>query len=199
MNSTTEEKYIQMGSDGKKVSASSYEDLLRTYNENPRGWLLADYYLDNALTDPRCKQFVEENFVFHFTASDDGGVKVFSWDKSKPKQYQSSFVIEMGKNENQMGSMPLNFTIGQPLTQAKVKLVLLTQGIDSNNEAFIIINDKQVAIRPNGNSANIAPNVMEVPSNYFVQGNNNVQFAYNGEEGNGDVIKGCVIYNMMVQ
>lgn len=198
-NSKTEEKYILNEPDNQANSAYTYDQLVKTYNNNNRGWLLADYYFDNALTDPRAKQFVEENFTYHFDASQDGGVKVFSWDKSKPKAYQSSFVIELGKNEHSTASMPLNFTMNPMNGVQKVNVAFLTQGIDSDYEAYLIINDKQIAIKSNGKPDKIETNVIEVPANYFVAGSNKVQFAYNDDEANGDMTKGFVIFNMVVR
>lgn len=189
-------EYVSNIPDARRLSATTYEQLVKTYNENPRGWLLADYYFDNALTDPRAKQFVEQNFSFHFSACDDGAVKVFSWDKAKPKLYPSTFVVEMGKNPNQMGSVPMSISITKAALPAKVKLIFTTEGIDSDMEAFVLINDRQFAIKPNGKSSQIAQNTIEVEASAFKDGENKVQFAFNAEEGNGDVIKGCVIYTM---
>ena len=191
--------YVSNLPDKRKLSANTYEQLVKTFNENKRGWLLADYYFDNALTDPRAKQFVEQNFEFHFSACEDGAVKVFSWDKSKPKSYESSFVVELGKNPNQLGSMPMSININKASLPAMVNLVLNTEGIDSDVEAFILINDQQVAIKPNGKSSSIGMNMVQVSSNLFKEGENKIQFAYNGEEGNGDVIKGCVIYSLNIR
>jgi uncharacterized membrane protein len=191
--------YVSNTPDKRKLSANTYEQLVKTFNENKRGWLLADYYFDNALTDPRAKQFVEQNFEFHFSACEDGAVKVFSWDKSKPKSYESNFVVEMGKNPNQLGSMPMNININKASLPAMVNLELNTEGIDSDVEAFILINDQQVAIKPNGKSSSIGISKCQVSSNLFKEGENKIQFAYNGEEGNGDVIKGCVIYSLNIR
>ena len=191
--------YVSNLPDQRKLSANTYEQLVRTYNENKRGWLLADYYFDNALTDPRAKQFVEQNFEFHFSACEDGAVKVFSWDKSKPKSYESSFVVELGKNPNQMGSLPMSININKAALPPMVDLILTTEGIDSDVEAFILINEQQVAIKPNGKSSSIGINTVQVSSNLFKEGENKIQFAFNGEEGNGDVIKGCVIYSLNIR
>lgn len=191
--------YVSNTPDARKLSANTYEQLVKTFNENPRGWLLADYYFDNALTDPRAKQFVEQNFDFHFSACEDGAVKVFSWDKSKPKSYASSFVVEMGKNPNQMASLPMSISINKAGLPANLNLVLLTEGIDSESEAFVLINDQQVAIKPNGKASGIGNSIVTVSSNLFKQGENKIQFAFNGEEGNGDVVKGCVIYSLNIQ
>ena len=192
-------EYVPNLPDHRQKSANTYEQLVKTFNENARGWLLADYYFDNALTDPRAKQFVEQNFTFHFSACDDGAVKVFSWDKAKPKTYVSSFVVELGKNPNQMGSMPMSISINKAALPPTVRLYFSTEGIDSDMEAFVLINGQQVAIKPNGKASAIGTNVVEVSSGLFQNGDNKIQFAYNGEEGNGDMIKGCVIYSMDIR
>lgn len=192
-------EYVPNLPDGRKVSAYTYEQLVKTVEDNPRGWLLADYYFDNALTDPRARQFVEQNFRYHFQASDDGGVKVFSWDKSNPPAYTRSFLIELGKNKNQMASQPMTMPMNVSLMPPKVKLRFISEGIDGNSEVFVVINDKdQFAIKSNGHPEKPGENVIEVNSSVFRDGENKIQFGYNGEEGNGDVIKGCVIYHMDV-
>lgn len=189
--------YVPNLPDGRKKSAYTYEQLVKTFNENPRGWLMADYYFENALTDPRTKQFIEEIFVYHFDACIDGAVKVFSWDKAKPKNYQSSFVIELGKNEMHLNSLELNFTINKAGLPPKVNLSFLGQGIDSDAEAFVIINDKtQIAIRGNGSSLTMGNNMCQVDASVFQEGANKVMFAYNSDESNGDVNKGFVLYSM---
>jgi hypothetical protein len=192
--------YVPNLPDGRKKSAYTYDQLVKTFNENPRGWLMADYYFENALTDPRAKQFVEENFVYHFDACTDGAVKVFSWDKAKPKNYASSFVIELGKNEMHMNSQELTFTINKAGLPPKVNLIFLGQGIDSDAEAFVIINDKtQIAIRGNGSPLTMGNNMCQVDASVFQEGANKVMFAYNSDESNGDVNKGFVLYSMDIR
>jgi len=83
--------------------------------------------------------------------------------------------------------------------QPMVNLILNTEGIDSDVEAFVLINDQQVAIKPNGKSSSIGINMVQVSSSLFKEGQNKIQFAYNGEEGNGDVVKGCVVYSLNIQ
>jgi hypothetical protein len=188
--------YVPRKPETNKRSAATFEQFVKTYNENPRGWLLADYYFDNALTDPRAKEFAEQNFTYHFDACSDGAVKVFSWDKSKPKAYQSAFVIELGKNDNQQASQPFTVNINKASLPPVAFLQFLTQGIDSDNEAYVIINgDKQVAITPNGRPSQIESNRVKVDPAIFKEGQNKIQFIYNTEEGNGDETKGFVIYN----
>lgn len=198
-NNQKEEKYIENTPDNQPNSATTYEQLVKTYNNNPRGWLLADYYLDNALTDPRAKQFVEQNFNFHYGASDDGGVKVFSWDKSKPKEYPSAFVIELGKNENQMASMPMTINLAQVSPATKMMVMIVAQGIDNNSEAIVQINDKQYAIKKNGDPNKIQNILLEVPSSAFKVGQNSIQFGYNEDGADSEETKGCVIYNLEVR
>jgi hypothetical protein len=197
-----QKKYVPNLSDKREKSAYTFEQLVKTVQNNPRGWLLADYYFDNALTDPRAKQFVEQNFTYHFEACADGAVKVFSWNKAKPKSYQSAFVFELGKNPNQSASTPFGININRAALPPKVNLYLLAQGIDSNSEAYVIINDnsnKAVPIKSNGKPNQIDYCVAEVDASLFVNGENKIQFAYNDTEGNGDLIKGFVIFNIEIR
>ncbi len=194
-----EEKYVLNEPDNRKNSATTFEQLVNTYNNNPRGWLLADYYFDNALTDPRAKQFVEQNFTYHYNASSDGGVKVFSWDKSAPKPFRSSYVIELGKNENQMASMPFNLQFSMVSPAPKSTVIITAQGIDNDNEAVIVINNNQYMIKQNGDPTKVQTCTIEVPSNIFKVGENSFQFGYNESEFENEDTRGCAIYNIDVR
>lgn len=199
MNTKTEDRYIPNEPEKKKVSAYTYEQLVKTFNENPRGWLLADYYFDNALTDSRARQFVIENFTFHFEASIDGGVKVFSWDKSKPKAYPTTLFIELGKENSDQMSEEMSFNIDKTRMPPKATVLILGQGIDSDTEAYLLINGKDFAIKSNGRSMDQAPYTIEVDASVFVQGENKFQFAYNESEVNGDINKGFVVLNLDIR
>lgn len=195
-----QKKYVPNNPDGRAKSAYTYEQLVKTFQDNPRGWLLADYYFDNALTDPRAKQFVEQNFNYHFEACNDGAVKVFSWDKAKPKTFQTSFVIELGKNEMHQASEEMTFTISKAGLPPKVTMIFLAEGIDTDMEAYAVINGKtQVAIQTNGTPLSVGTNTCQVDASAFVEGSNKIQFVYNTDENNGDVNKGFVLFNMDIR
>ncbi len=198
--SKTEQKYIPKKADGYKNSATTYEQLVKTYENNDRGWLLADYYFVNAMTDPRARQFVEEKFDYHFEASEDGGVKVFSWDKSKPKTYQTSFVIELGKNAMTQASEEMTFSINKAGMAPKVNLIFLGVGVDTDMEAFVVINGKtQAPILTNGTPLSIGTYTCQTDASAFVQGPNKIQFVYNNDENNGDANKGFALFNMDIR
>ncbi len=202
LNSKDEEKYVKNLPDNRPNSAYTYEQLVKTYQNNKRGWLLADYYFDNALTDPQAKRFVEQNMVYHFDACEDGAVKVFSWDKDQPKPYNSAFVIELGKNPNQYASFPLSINLNQTILTPKVNVYITAQGIDSNNEAYLVLNekgDKAVPIKTNGKANQIGYFIAEVDASLFVNGENKIQFVYNETEGNGDYQTGFVVYNLEIR
>ena len=194
------DQYIPNKPGNRKLSANTYEELVRTFNENPRGWLLADYYFDNALTDPRAKEFVERNFTFHFDACEDGAVKVFSWDKAKPIDYDAAFVIELGKNDNQQASQEFTVSITKASLPPKVNMHFLSQGIDSDQEAFVQINgERQAAIPNNGKSSQVGENTITLDPSYFKDGENKIQFFYNNAADNGDITRGFVLYNMDIR
>lgn len=198
----SKKSYVKNLPDNRPNSAYTYEQLVKTYQNNKRGWLLADYYFDNALTDPQAKRFVEQNMVYHFDACEDGAVKVFSWDKDQPKPYNSAFVIELGKNPNQYASFPLSINLNQTILTPKVNVYITAQGIDSNNEAYLVLNekgDKAVPIKTNGKANQIGYFIAEVDASLFVNGENKIQFVYNETEGNGDVQTGFVVYNLEIR
>lgn len=196
---STQSRYIKKPNDGRKISATTFEQLVKTFNENPRGWLLADYYFDNALTDNKARQFVIENFTFHFDGSVDGGVKVFSWDKSKPKPYPTTLFIELGKENTDQLSEEMSFNIDKSMMPAKAKVLVLAVGIDSDSEAFLLINGKDFAIKSSGGSMQAGICTFEVDASVFNQGENKFQFAYNDDETNGDINKGFVVLNLDIQ
>ncbi len=195
-----EKKYVPNKPEQRKNSAYTYEQLVKTYENNARGWLLADYYFDNALTDPKAKQFVEENFTYHFEGNSDGAVKVFSWDKANPKKYQSAFVYDLGKSDIQQASKDLYITMNNVGIQPKYTISVISQGIDSDVEAFLIINDNaQIPIKANGKPTEVGMNVFEVDASKFKNGENKLVFAYNNSDNNGDLNRGFVVFNMNIQ
>jgi hypothetical protein len=195
-------EYVKNDPDGRTRSAYTHEQLVKTFRENQRGWLLADYYFDNALTDPQSKQFVINNMTYHFDASDDGGVKIFSWDHSVPLKYQSSMCIVMGKNASNPGDgMPaseeLEFTL-QSVPPAP-KMMLLTKGIDAEGEAIVLVNGQQFAIPTRATpNADAFVNMVELPPGVLKPGKNTLQFAYNTDVSEFDIDRGFAILNMEI-
>ncbi|MBC7425203.1 MAG: hypothetical protein H7321_01605 [Bacteroidia bacterium] len=205
-------KYVPNPPELAKNKASTYEALVATVKNNPRGWLLADYYFINALTDPNARQFCVENMTFHPDASPDGSVQVFSWDNSKPKQFQSPVLVELGKTNCFQGirstdpedknqySTELSFNLNGVTQANAVQLVVVSENIDSDQEAFLTINDNtQVAITipKNSSGQKIKESVINVDKSAFVEGANKIQFIYNGDDDtNNDNTKGFVIYNL---
>lgn len=179
---------------GSNRSAWSLNDLIKTVEENDRGWLFVDYYFYNVLTDPAARMFVYQNFHFHPEFSKDGDVQVFSWDKSLGKPAEQSFVVELGKGRFVSESFFLN--IPSLPNSDNARFLVRIKGVDSNQEAFISFNSDRntVAISKNTTSE---PEWIEinVPKQYLKQGSNEIKFWYNNRILY-DGYRGFIAYNL---
>lgn len=181
--------------------ANSYEGLVRLFNKYPRGWFLADYYLTNALSEVRSVEFCYTNMTYHFDASKDGAMKVFSWDKNNPKQFRHTKLIELGKKYNEQTSFPLEINISKNflISPAQPYLTIWHQGIDRSEDLVVIINEQQAYNFPilsnqwnaggrmQPNASNVKRAQLLIPKSVLREGANTIRFQ-NGEENDGFVI-----------
>jgi hypothetical protein len=181
--------------DAKGNGATSYEDLVKTFNNNKRGWLISDYYLYNITTDPKCRDFVFKNMHHHFNSSADGSVDFFSWDKDNPLPTQN-FVMVLGKNDNQLAGMPLNFTLGAVPPQG-ISLVVTTEGIDNDQEVIAVINSQHSIYMPKNIKAMRGDITLPIPSEWLTPGQNTIQFGYNPDTPlTSEQQRGAAVYDL---
>lgn len=191
--------YVPNKPTGSTNSASSYEDFVATFNAHPRGWLIADYYFYNAMTDPRARFFVMENTTFHPEACPDGSVQVFSWDRSKPRLQPGNLVIELGKPLGRQMSDPMSFNLSNLATIPALKLNITSKYIDSQSEAFVSVNGGQFMAVPlpiSTDTNGYGLSSIYVPKNLLREGANQIVFAYNPDAM--DTYKGFVVYNIEI-
>lgn len=188
-----EYEFNPIKNDGK--SAGTYEDLVKTVETNPRGWLIADYYLTNAMTDPRARDYVYKNFQFHFDATKDGSVQVFSWDHAVGPPKDQNIIIELGKNPTKQASEELSISLDQSALQPGLKLYVKAQGINFNNEAYVIFNQKYTVPIPPNKTNGIEDIAVDLDISKLKPGANTVQIAYNYEM-KYDPVKGFVLYKL---
>ena len=187
--------YVLNKANKKNISASSLEDLVRTYKNNKTGWVFADYYFDNVLTDPRARDFVIKNMDYHFSLSKNGDIKVFTWDHNRPKHNQNSLVIDLGKNSRKIASKELNFNLQDINAINKgIVLVVEAEGIDTKNEAFVAINGNHAVFNVTKQQSSRQTFNIFIQKAWLKQGENKMQFLYNTNIV--DFPKGFVIYNI---
>ncbi len=173
------------------ASAWNYEEFLETVNKSKRGWLIADYYLYNVMTDQRARQYVLQNMKFYLDACADGSVQVFSWDNEKPEP-QKDFMFELGKSTNATPQIPLMIaSLEKSLT---VTLAVDCEGIDDEQEAILAINGKTMLL-PKCRGTQRETDTVLVEKSYFRQGQNVVQFGYNVDNPM-DERKGFAVYGV---
>jgi len=190
-----QKKFVNRESTGAKNSAYTLEELINTYKENKTGWLFADFYFDNVLTDPRARDFVIKNMDYYFNLSKNGDIKVFSWDHNRPNKQKNTVIIDLGKNSRKMVSKELKFNL-QNINAVKkgITLIIEAEGIDTKNEAYIGINAKNHAIFKTTNSYKRQVYKVFLQKSWLKQGQNTMQFYYNKDII--DFPKGYVIYNI---
>ncbi|MEO7175690.1 MAG: glycosyltransferase family 39 protein [Saprospiraceae bacterium] len=191
----TKKEYVPFTFKGDGHNANTLEDLKLTMEKNARGWLIADYYLYNVMTDPRARDFVFSNMHFHPEACKDGSVQVFSWDKAEGPPQNQNTILEIGKVEARSASDELTFNVNQDFLRPGLKIALRAADINYNNEAYVIIN-KTYTIPITANVGNGIEDI-QVPLDIskLKMGANTIQFAYNPDL-KYDPAKGFVIYNV---
>jgi hypothetical protein len=194
-----EKKYQPNEPSGKPVSGYTTEEFIKTVETYPRGWLVADYYFYNVMTDPKARQYATENLQYHYMASTDGSVQVFSWDHNKP-QRKSPLFVELGKPLGGQASPPIDFSLSLSGPETDMVFYLEIEGVDSDAEAFMVLNGSaQVAIpKPQGKGYGKEMAKVRVNKAMLKEGANQVQFSYNPAARELDYRPGFVIYNLTI-
>lgn len=183
---------------GGGPGAASFEDLVRTVQQTPRGWLMADYYLDNIFTDERALLWVYQNMHYYPEATGDGTVMVFGWDNAQPKPERQNLVVELGQDEDKTESKEYHMTLPQSLfTQNEINLTVRTQGIDSNREALVLFNGQNAVWLPPNDGPGIEEKVIPLDKNWIKPGSNAIQIIYETKRP-GDPHKGFRMFFLSI-
>ena len=177
-------------------AAHSFEAFKTTVETNERGWLVADYYFYNVMTDPKARNYAIRTLDYHFGASPDGTVHVFSWDRSTPPPTPKAFLFEVGVNAQKMASPEVPFELPASRLRAEtVPIALDVEGIDAR-EAVIVFNASNSAYITTPATVERTTVTMQVPSAWFVPGRNTVQFGYDPNARPTDAHPGFAVYNL---
>lgn len=181
-----------------EISARTYENLVETFNSNPRGWLVADYYLYGPLTSPQARDFVFKNMKYHFNTSEDGDVYVFSWDRNQPMQPQS-IVMDVGKG-GRYATQELNINLPDVKQYNYLVFTVDAEGVNNNQEAVMVFNRSYQQFIPAANNAGRNKLMVRVETKYLKAGQNSIQFVYypGDKPAPQDTHKGFVIYNVEI-
>ncbi len=174
-------------------SAWTYEEFVATVDSNQRGWLIVDYYFYNVMTDPRARDYAIRNMKYIFDASKDGTVQVFAWEHDSPEP-EKRFILEVGKGGRPL-SQPLSVTLPSLEPKGKIMIAIDAEGIDSDNEAFIIINTQSRVFLPKCRSTQRETIALDLDTQWLKPGRNTIQFGYN-ENNRRDTRRGYAIYNL---
>ncbi|MCB0831936.1 MAG: hypothetical protein KDC45_00590, partial [Bacteroidetes bacterium] len=177
-------------------NATTFENLVATVSNYPRGWVFADYYFYNVMTDPRAREFVMKNLHYHFDASQDGTVQVFSWDREQVEPPKGLFA-ELGKQPEMMASQPYSVALEDLDNTKNVTLVMDCEAIDDPKEAYVLINQSRSVFLPVCRTTSRETVRMNLDPSWFKSGVNTLQFAYNRQVGT-DIRKGYAIYNVSI-
>ncbi len=165
--------------DGTK-NASSYEDLVYTVNNTPKGWLLADYYLESSYVDDKARQFVYTNMHFIPEASSDGDVMLFKWDNSLPKPENQNMVVDLGRSSSKVSSRITNINVTDELINSNaVKMVVRSANVDSKEEAFVVFNNQFPVFLPKNQANTIETHIVPIDKRILKRGTNTIQIGYN--------------------
>ncbi len=176
-------------------SAQTLNGLVKTINENPKGWLIADYYFDNVYTDPKAREIVFQNMDLHFDASSEGYVRVFSWDHSRPRVSNQDMVEIVGKSDTKMASQELKFNYAKGTQSSKNLLVQTRAQAVSHQEAFFVINKKYKYYLPANKTTGIEILPVSITRDKLQEGQNTIQYGYN-PKAQSDYRKGFAVHQV---
>lgn len=193
--------YVENEPTGKPVSGYTLDELKQTMEKFPRGWLLADYYFHNVMTSDQAKEWVIQNMEYHFAASPDGSVHVFSWDNNKPQTQQNYIFAELGKPLGRSESDEYQFQY-QRSANPKAMLYFEIEGLNSDKEAaFTINNSSAIFIQKEGQSWGMGREIgfAEIDASILKEGTNMIKFYHNPEVKETDYNPGFVVYNLVIR
>jgi 4-amino-4-deoxy-L-arabinose transferase-like glycosyltransferase len=193
-----------------QYGASSYDEFVKTVSSAPRGWLLFDHYILSAYIDPRVDQFIQQNLTYHFDASSDGSVKVYSWDKGAAVSKKSMHFIELGKtfsmdqvlsadrDDKTQYSTPLSFRVTNLTDTLVVKFEI--EGIDDGREAAVLINEKHLVAIPRITTPALTPVILHlnVANLGLTAGINSISFVHFHPEEYEDRNPGFAVYDLLI-
>ncbi|MCB0707587.1 MAG: glycosyltransferase family 39 protein, partial [Saprospiraceae bacterium] len=126
--------YTDLPEEPHAFTSEGFQHILQS---NPRGWFLADYYLDNILTDPGTKSIAYTNLHFNKDASPDGSVRLFSWNHANGWEQNQQMVVVLGKTSSKLYSKEMKLNIPPEfLKKPQLEFFFYTEGIDSSKEAY---------------------------------------------------------------
>jgi 4-amino-4-deoxy-L-arabinose transferase-like glycosyltransferase len=192
-------KYVSNPAEtNKRYSAATYEDLVRTVQQSPRGWLLADYYMDNVFVDARARMFVHQNMHFYPEASSDGSVMVFGWDRDRPPPKEQNIVVQLGKAADKVTSPVFFLQVPeQEFQEPTMELVVRRQNVNSNREGLIILNDDNAVYLPPNQGRGVETEILSIQKEWLKPGSNKIQIIYE-EKVKSDPDKGFTVYYVAV-
>ncbi|MEE9187450.1 MAG: hypothetical protein V3U10_05355, partial [Bacteroidota bacterium] len=174
-------------------SAWTYEEFLETVQMHSRGWVIADYYLYNVMTDPRARDYIFQTMEYHFGATTDGTVFIFNWDH-RSSEAPKAFILEVGKTENLSTFIPV--TVKAEQTTSEIAVAIDCEGIDSNREAYLVVNRIRSTYLPSCQN-NARDTVTVLLQKDWLSGKRNfLQFGYDPAVGENDRQKGFVVYDI---
>ncbi len=196
---TRENKYKLNSPDPDgKPSAATFEDLVRTVEATPRGWLLADYYLDNVFTDERALLWIYQNMHYYPDASIDGSLMVFGWDHSQPKPERQNLVVELGCDDDKIESKEYHMTLPNELFAANQQvLTVRTRWVDTNREALVLFNGQNAVWLPPNQSSGIEEAVLPIQREWIRPGPNTIRILYETKRPS-DPRKGFTLYFLSI-
>ncbi len=175
-------------------SAASFEDLVRTVQQSPRGWLLADYYLENVFTDERALLWVYQNLHYYPEASAVGSIMVFGWDHTLPKPERQNLVVEVGCVDNKLESREYHLTLPEQLFASnEIELTVRSRWVDSNREGLVVFNKENAVWLPPSPGNNVEEAVLPIQREWLRPGTNTIQVVYEPERPS-DPRKGFTVY-----
>ncbi|MDR1879781.1 MAG: glycosyltransferase family 39 protein [Tannerellaceae bacterium] len=188
---TGQHNYVNYPVDTVQPNAYSTEGLIKLMDSADKGWLMADYYFYNVMTDPETREYVIHNMKFEYDMS-NRYVSIFSWDKSQP--FTPNAIVEFLHEEYPYSN---EYQINLPEVKSDMAVVLEMEGITADDQILLLVNGKAVSVRReygelfqrNGDSKSRQNYMIPVPAKAFKEGANGFQIIL--AKPGGSFPKGC--------
>jgi len=178
---TEEHKYLYFSPDTTFDNAKSLEAVMHLHKKHNRGWLFADYYFQNVMTDPAVRNYIVQNWDFHYDLSNQY-IKVFNWDNSN-LQKKTGTMLEVLSPDNP-GTEYLSFNLPQ-INNLNIVFEIDAEGVRFNNELIIEINQNilPVLLSHTYSQKEVGKRqifLTDVPSKFLISnGENKIRLFYN--------------------
>ena len=132
---SSQHTYINLPVDTLHSNANSTQAVQKLLDNADKAWLIADYYFDNVMTDPKTKAYIINKMRFEYDMSNEY-ISVFSYDKAKPNIRENNLFEHIHREYRETSE----YQFESPLSNFEILLIIDAEGITLDNEMVVLFN-----------------------------------------------------------